>query len=190
MAALAASAVAPSSQHIARRTPLRRSAAAARPQRIAAPVRAVAAPERQGPIIIDGQVLHSATKEQLDVIGSMGPYAEEHVLPILKPTDKCWQPQDFLPDPESPEFFDAVGAAGGAGWLAGWPSGCMEVGRRRRARVFRCGLLQQHRRELTASDGPPLVATASPHLCLQVHELQKRTKEVPDEYFVSLVSGH
>lgn len=32
----------------------------------------------------------------------------EQVLPILKPVEKCWQPQDFLPDPESPDFLDAV----------------------------------------------------------------------------------
>ena len=30
------------------------------------------------------------------------------MLPILKPTEKCWQPQDFLPHPEAPEFLDAV----------------------------------------------------------------------------------
>ncbi|KAI7835365.1 hypothetical protein COHA_010727 [Chlorella ohadii] len=38
----------------------------------------------------------------------MDKYAEEQVLPILKPTEKCWQPQDFLPNPEAPEFLDAV----------------------------------------------------------------------------------
>lgn len=27
---------------------------------------------------------------------------------FLKPADTNWQPQDFLPDPESPEFFDQV----------------------------------------------------------------------------------
>jgi hypothetical protein len=30
------------------------------------------------------------------------------VLPILKPVDKCWQPSDFLPPPEDPDFIDKV----------------------------------------------------------------------------------
>lgn len=46
-------------------------------RRVAQPVRAVAAPEKQGPLIIDGQVLHSAKQEQMDVINSMGQYAGE-----------------------------------------------------------------------------------------------------------------
>jgi acyl-[acyl-carrier-protein] desaturase len=83
----------------------------------------VAAPEaapraaKAGPVIVNGQVLHSATQEQLDVIASMDKYAEEHVLPILKPVEKCWQPQDFLPHPESPDFVDHVRLAGN---VAGW----------------------------------------------------------------------
>jgi acyl-[acyl-carrier-protein] desaturase len=117
MAALTASvsAVAPSSQRVASTGALRQRSApsAATPRgRVAAnPPHAVAAPEtrhHQGPVIVNGQVLHSATKEQLDVVANMDKYAEEHVLPILKPTEKCWQPQDFLPDPESPDFADAV----------------------------------------------------------------------------------
>ncbi|KAL4448205.1 hypothetical protein ABPG75_005424 [Micractinium tetrahymenae] len=108
MAALTAS-----SQHIAAARPLlqqRRPAQAAR-RAGAVPVRAVAAPDaatRASPVIVNGQILHSATQEQLDVVKGMDKYAEEQVLPILKPVDKCWQPQDFLPDPESPEFLDAV----------------------------------------------------------------------------------
>lgn len=39
------------------------------------------------------------------------PSRAAQVVPILKPVDKCWQPQDFLPDPESPDFLDAVSAA-------------------------------------------------------------------------------
>lgn len=30
------------------------------------------------------------------------------VLPILKPVDKCWQPADFLPPSEDPDFLDKV----------------------------------------------------------------------------------
>lgn len=130
------SAVAPSSQRMASTGALRQrgAAPAAAPRGRAAATRtlAVAAPEaardpRQSPIIINGQVLHSASKEQMDVIANMDQYAEEQVLPILKPTEKCWQPQDFLPDPESPDFADMI------------------------------------------------------------RDLQKRTADVPDEYFISLV---
>lgn len=198
MASLAAAAsVAPSSAHTAQRVALRRAGAARATARRPLAVRAVAAPDastKQGPVLVNGQVLHSTTKEQLDVINSMGQYAEEQVgsregisrcaqrvcgaamasfqpmrqlrrfpewpadgraglavsgaadagaddvhdclslpnrrpghqhaaaapsclpcqvLPILKPTEKCWQPQDFLPNPEAPEFLDVVRALPG-----------------------------------------------------------------------------
>jgi len=86
-----------------------------------------AAATKEGPIIIDGQVLHSITQERLELINSLDDFAAEQILPILKPVDKLWQPQDFLPDPESPDFLD------------------------------------------------------------QIHDLRERTKNIPDEYFVTLV---
>lgn len=71
--------------------------------------RAVAAPTtNQGPIVMNGQILHSLTPARLEIIQSMDTFAAEHVVPLLKPVDKCWQPQDYLPDPESPDFLDAV----------------------------------------------------------------------------------
>ncbi len=79
MAALSAS-----SQHIAAARPLllqRRPTQAAR-RASAMPVRAVAAPDaatRASPVILNGQILHSATQEQLDVVKGMDQYAEEHV---------------------------------------------------------------------------------------------------------------
>lgn len=30
-------------------------------------------------------------------------------MPLLKPVDKCWQPADFLPASEDPDFLDKVG---------------------------------------------------------------------------------
>jgi acyl-[acyl-carrier-protein] desaturase len=57
---------------------------------------------------VNGQVLHSATKDQLDVVAGMDQFAKDNILPILKPSGKCWQPQDFLPAPESPDFLDHV----------------------------------------------------------------------------------
>lgn len=62
----------------------------------------------QGPIIINGQVLHSITQERLELVGSMDDYVEREIVPLLKPVDKCWQPTDYLPAPEAPEFLDAV----------------------------------------------------------------------------------
>lgn len=83
MAAQAAAAsVVPSSAHTAQRVALRRAAGSSAAARRPLAVRAVAAPDaatKQGPTIVNGQVLHSTTKEQLDVINSMGQYAEEQV---------------------------------------------------------------------------------------------------------------
>ena len=211
--------VAPSSQHIASCGALRQSRSTAAPRRAAAVVRprAVAAPEaaaRQGPTIVNGQVLHSATKEQLDVVASMDKYAEEHVLPILKPVEKCWQAQDFLPHPESPDFLDHVSSSscGGVGWGVGgqdgrgparesWSVGCgrpdcfaatsvcrfrgpaqaaaCQIGCRLPSTVLRC----------TSPSHPACACRAPAVRPWQVHQLQQRTKEVPDDYFVCLVSA-
>lgn len=57
---------------------------------------------------MDGQVLHSLTPARLELVNSMSDFAAEQVVPLLKPVDKLWQPQDFLPDPESPDFLDAI----------------------------------------------------------------------------------
>lgn len=78
----------------------------------------------QGPIIINGQVLHSITQERLELVGTMDDYVEREIVPLLKPVDKCWQPTDYLPAPESPDFLDAV--------------------RVRRCLVAGCNLLQAH----------------------------------------------
>jgi acyl-[acyl-carrier-protein] desaturase len=92
---------------------------------------AIAAPEaaksKPSPLIMANQVSHSASREQVALLEGMGDFAEKEILPLLKPVDKCWQPQDYLPDPESPEFTDAI------------------------------------------------------------HELRKRTQDIPDEYFIVLV---
>lgn len=46
--------------------------------------------------------------EKLEVIASLDNWAQESLLPLLKPVDKSWQPQDFLPDASSESFFDEV----------------------------------------------------------------------------------
>lgn len=54
------------------------------------------------------QVLHSLTKERLELVQSLDGYMEKSVLPILKDVKDCWQPTDFLPDSSSPTFLDEV----------------------------------------------------------------------------------
>ncbi|KDD75120.1 fatty acid desaturase [Helicosporidium sp. ATCC 50920] len=46
--------------------------------------------------------------ERLELVQSLDAWAGEHVLPILTPVEKLWQPQDLLPEPSSPDFEDQV----------------------------------------------------------------------------------
>ncbi|KAH6812706.1 Plant stearoyl-acyl-carrier-protein desaturase family protein [Perilla frutescens var. frutescens] len=73
------------------------------------------------------QVTHPLPPEKREIFDSLQDWAEENILVLLKPVEKCWQPNDFLPDPSSEGFEE------------------------------------------------------------QVRELRKRTKEIPDDYFVVLV---
>ncbi|KAL4444903.1 hypothetical protein ABPG77_003953 [Micractinium sp. CCAP 211/92] len=56
-------------------------------------------------ILPNGTVTHSATQEQLEVVSSLQPMFEEHILPLLTPVEELWQPTDFLPDPRDQEQF-------------------------------------------------------------------------------------
>ncbi|KAK3043798.1 hypothetical protein RJ639_000497 [Escallonia herrerae] len=58
------------------------------------------------------QVTHSMPPEKAEVFKSLEPWATRSVLPLLKPVDLCWQPNDFLPDPSHPseDFLDEVRA--------------------------------------------------------------------------------
>lgn len=40
----------------------------------------------------------------------MEPWVHRHIESMLVPTPRSWQPADFLPDPASPDFLDAVRA--------------------------------------------------------------------------------
>ncbi|KAL3653981.1 hypothetical protein CASFOL_003662 [Castilleja foliolosa] len=73
------------------------------------------------------QITHPLPPEKREIFTSLNDWAEENILVLLKPVEKCWQPNDFLPDSSSEGFYD------------------------------------------------------------QVRELQKRAKELPDEYLVVLV---
>lgn len=81
---------------------------------IAAPAKEAqpAAQPAQGPIIINGQVLHSSTEKQLELVRhlSKSGYLQKQVLPLLKTGTQAWQPSDFLPASQDPDFEDKVRA--------------------------------------------------------------------------------
>lgn len=54
------------------------------------------------------QKAHSLTLERLEVVQSMDAWAEEKLLPLLKPVEECWQPQDYVPHPEQESFLEEV----------------------------------------------------------------------------------
>ena len=68
------------------------------------PAVAVAAPPFRG------AVTHSMPPEKIEVFKSLEGWASQSLLPLLKPVEKCWQPQDFLPDSSLPtvDFSEAV----------------------------------------------------------------------------------
>ncbi|KAL6992296.1 Stearoyl-[acyl-carrier-protein] 9-desaturase 7, chloroplastic [Sarracenia purpurea var. burkii] len=54
------------------------------------------------------RITHSMLPEKLEIFKSLEGWAEKNMLPYLKPVEKCWQPQQFLPDPTSEEFWNQV----------------------------------------------------------------------------------
>jgi hypothetical protein len=56
-----------------------RKVSAPRAARASARVQAVQAPAKEGPIILNGQVLHSITSERLDVVKSLDDFASNEV---------------------------------------------------------------------------------------------------------------
>lgn len=54
------------------------------------------------------QVTHSMPPQKIEIFKSIEGWAEQNILVHLKPVEKCWQPQDFLPDPASDGFEDQV----------------------------------------------------------------------------------
>jgi hypothetical protein len=86
----------------------RRAAAAPRAAAARRPVAAAAPPAASPVILVPMGKVHTIRPERLELIGSLDAFAAERVLPILKPVEQCWQPQDFLPDPASPDFLEEV----------------------------------------------------------------------------------
>ncbi|PIN20399.1 Acyl-[acyl-carrier-protein] desaturase [Handroanthus impetiginosus] len=54
------------------------------------------------------QVTHSMPPEKQEIFNSLQTWAEQNILVLLKPVEKCWQPSDFLPDPASEGFQEQV----------------------------------------------------------------------------------
>lgn len=54
------------------------------------------------------QVTHSMPPQKIEIFKSLEGWAEQNILVHLKQVEKCWQPQDFLPDPASDGFHDQV----------------------------------------------------------------------------------
>ncbi|XP_078166984.1 stearoyl-[acyl-carrier-protein] 9-desaturase 2, chloroplastic-like [Carex rostrata] len=46
--------------------------------------------------------------EKIEIFQSLDSWARDNILSLLKPVEKCWQPQDFLPEPSTEGFYDQV----------------------------------------------------------------------------------
>ncbi|KAK9735842.1 hypothetical protein RND81_04G232200 [Saponaria officinalis] len=54
------------------------------------------------------QKTHSLPPQKIELFKSLENWAEQNLLVLLKPVEKCWQPQDYLPDPASEGFEEQV----------------------------------------------------------------------------------
>ncbi|XP_020596392.1 stearoyl-[acyl-carrier-protein] 9-desaturase, chloroplastic-like [Phalaenopsis equestris] len=54
------------------------------------------------------QITHSMPPQNVEIFKSLENWANDNILVHLKPVEKCWQPQDFLPDPSAESFHDEV----------------------------------------------------------------------------------
>lgn len=73
-----------------------------------APVKAITV--QDSPVLLNKETLkmHSLSAEGMECIQSMQDEFENDILPLLTPTKDCWQPQDFLPDPNEDGFLDSL----------------------------------------------------------------------------------
>lgn len=72
------------------------------------PPKTKGAPISKRPTEKHSKVMHSISPEKLEMFKSLEGWASETLLPYLKPVEKCWQPQDFLPEPSAEDFLDQV----------------------------------------------------------------------------------
>ncbi|GMJ08504.1 suppressor of SA insensitive 2, FATTY ACID BIOSYNTHESIS 2, lesion dwarf mimic 1 [Hibiscus trionum] len=54
------------------------------------------------------EVTHSMSPQKIEIFKSLDNWVENNILIHLKPTEKSWQPQDFLPDSKSDGFYEQV----------------------------------------------------------------------------------
>lgn len=47
-------------------------------------------------------------QERLEIVNSLNDHIRDNVTPLLKPVEKCWQANDFLPESSDPDFLDKV----------------------------------------------------------------------------------
>jgi len=85
-----------------------KGAANHRQTRLRVVAKAVAAPLKEFKYQVDDEKTHSITAERLEVVKSLDKFAEQDLMPMLIPSEKNWQPQDFLPNPEAEDFLDQV----------------------------------------------------------------------------------
>ncbi|KAL8159366.1 hypothetical protein V2J09_000903 [Rumex salicifolius] len=57
---------------------------------------------------VHAQKTHSLPPHKIEMFKSLEGWAEQNLLVHLKPVEKCWQPQDFLPDPASEGFEEQI----------------------------------------------------------------------------------
>ncbi|KAL0444025.1 UNVERIFIED_CONTAM: Stearoyl-[acyl-carrier-protein] 9-desaturase 6, chloroplastic [Sesamum latifolium] len=72
----------------------------------------ISAISKQPSTLHQRRITHPMPPEKQEVFKSLESWASNHLLPLLKPVNKCWQPTEFLPDPTQPtdDFMDEVRA--------------------------------------------------------------------------------
>lgn len=74
------------------------------------PISAAAPAAAAAAVLKHQRTAHSMPPEKVEVFRSLEGWAAQNVLPLLKPVEQCWQPQEFVPDSSLPtdEFTDRV----------------------------------------------------------------------------------
>ncbi|KAG2651099.1 stearoyl-[acyl-carrier-protein] 9-desaturase 5, chloroplastic-like [Panicum virgatum] len=72
-------------------------------QQVRAPRKPLAPPREVG-----RPVAHSLPPQKREIFESLNSWAADAIVPLLKPVESCWQPQDYLPDASSESFGDEV----------------------------------------------------------------------------------
>ncbi|RCV06495.1 hypothetical protein SETIT_1G167200v2 [Setaria italica] len=103
-AAAAAATTPPCTWSRRRRRALSPVVAMASAAQVRAPNKKPFAPPRE----VRRPVTHSLPPQKREIFESLDPWAADNILPLLKPVESSWQPQDYLPDASSEAFVDEV----------------------------------------------------------------------------------